>query len=401
MRRLRVTATAALLGALALTGCTEAASPRPDASASTGTRPATAPSESANESASESAGAAASRPWRRVSAARAGFEAASLRSVAREARIAGSSCFLVAREGRVVGEWYWRYGGPAEPREVFSVTKSVTSVLVGLAVDDGLLALDDRVARYVPAWRGTPSAGVTVRDLLSGVSGRAWSQDDDYAGLLRATDRTAYALARGQDLPPGERWVYNNSAVQVLDAVLRAVTGESTADYAQRRLLAPLGMTSSRMTSDGSGRSTSTAFGLQSTCRDLARLGGLLAGDGRVDGERLLSRSWVEESVGAPSQPLNAAYGLLWWLNRPGTVAGAFDQPSTGSVAPEPDPSQLAPSAPEESFAALGFGGQVLLVDPTSGTVVVRLGDPFVSRRGADYGFADAARALEALRAAR
>lgn len=397
MRRLRRALPALLVGVLALGACTvgsdDGAAPAAPPEPGRASPPASAdPVDPADPPGRAPA-------WPRVAPARAGFDAAALRDVAREARAAGSSCFLVAREGRVVGEWYWRDGAPAAPREVFSVTKSLTALLVGLAVDDGLLAPGDRVARYVPAWRGTPSAGVTVRDLLSGVSGRTWTQDDDYAGLLRATDRTAFALERGQDVPPGERWVYSNSAVQVLDAVLARVTGESTADYAQRRLLGPLGMTGSRMTADASGRSTNTAFGLQSTCRDLARLGGLVAGDGAVDGEQLLSRAWVRDVVAEPSQPLNAAYGLLWWLNRPGPVAGAFDQPGTGTLVAEPG--QLAPSAPAEAVAALGFGGQVLLVDPTSRTVVVRLGDPFVSQRGADYSFADAARALEALRPAR
>ena len=122
----------------------------------------------------------------------------------------------MVRDGRLVDDWNW--GTPrTTPREVFSVTKSITSALVGIAVRDGDLALDDPVSKYVPAWRGTDSADVTVRDLLSNTSGRFWSMDTDYNQLTHAPDRTAYAVGLGQQYAPGTAWAYNNAAIQVLD----------------------------------------------------------------------------------------------------------------------------------------------------------------------------------------
>ncbi len=312
--------------------------------------------------------------WPEVRPSAAGLDPAALRLVAEDARRAGSTCLLVVRGDRIAGEWYWRGGTADGPVAGFSITKSVTSTLVGIAEADGALDIDDRAARYVREWRGTPAAAVTVRDLLSNDSGRKWSRETDYAGLILAEDRTSYAVGLRQADRPGVVWNYNNAAIQTLDRVLRTATGMPTADFAEERLFGPLGMSDTRMTGDTSGRSTSTAFGLESTCRDLARLGRLFAQGGVWEGERVVPRAWVEEAVGGPSQRLNPDYGLLWWLNTDGS---------------------LAPGAPRAIYAALGFGGQVLMVDTRSGTVVVRLGEPGEG----EYDVADAARVVtEAVR---
>src|SRR5689334_20517394 len=105
-----------------------------------------------------------------------GFDAATLDRLADDAQAFGSTCFLVARQGKVVFTRYWNGGGAETPQEVFSVTKSVTSTLVGLAQADGDLSIDDPASTWIEQWRGTPSEAVTVRHLLSGVSGRFWSE---------------------------------------------------------------------------------------------------------------------------------------------------------------------------------------------------------------------------------
>jgi CubicO group peptidase (beta-lactamase class C family) len=122
---------------------------------------------------------------------------------------------------------------------------------------------------------------------------------------------------------------------------------------------------------------------MQSTCPDLARFGTMFAQDGQWDGRQVVPRAWVREATGQPSQPLNAAYGLLWWLNRKGPV-----EPAGGG-----DADQLAPQAREELFAAQGLGGQVVLIDPRSDTVVVRLGG--AEDQGSEgYQISDAARVI-------
>jgi CubicO group peptidase (beta-lactamase class C family) len=309
--------------------------------------------------------------WARAEAAEMGFDQAKLDEIAARAEAANSSCLVVTRKGEVVGEWYWD-GEPTTTHEVFSVTKSVTSTLVGLAQAEGDLDIDDPAAEYIPEWEGTESADVTVRNLISNDSGREWSLALDYGQLPRAPDRTAFAVGLGQDSPPGTTWAYNNAAIQTLEEVLRNATGGDVADFAGEHLFEPIGMAETHMTRDGADHAA-TFFGVQSTCEDLARFGYLFLRDGNWEGEQVLPEEWVEEATGGSSQDINDAYGFLWWLNRTGTVVGPV-QATTAQGAGERVEGQMVPGAPEDMFWALGLQNQIVAVDPGSETVVVRLG---------------------------
>ena len=313
-----------------------------------------------------------------------GFDPEALADAVERAGAAGSDCFLVARRGQVVGEWYWNGTDPAEGQPVFSVTKSVASTLVGLAQADGLLDIDDRASDHIAAWRGTESEDVTIRHLLANVSGRHWDFFTDYGTLLDARDADEVAVDLGQDAPPGEAWAYNNSAVQALDAVLTDALGGdvAVADWAEERLFAPLGMADTRLAEDDAGNALLYS-GLRSTCRDLARFGYLFLRHGSWDGEWVVPAAWVEEAIGAPSTPLNAGYGLLWWLNARGTIVDSTaSAPAAGSgidtdaAGGAPDGTRVGrmiAGAPADLFWAEGLGGQVVMVDPGSETVIVRL----------------------------
>lgn len=309
--------------------------------------------------------------WERVDPEDEGFDPDALEAVAEHAGDAGSTCLVVTRRGRIVGEWYWQGTDTADTQEVFSVTKSITSTLVGIAVDDGDLALDTPAAEHIDEWQGTPSEEVTVENLLSNDSGREWSLALDYVQMPREADRTQFAIDLGQQYPPGEAWSYNNAAIQTLGRVLEGATGEEPHAYAEERLFAPTGMDATEMTRDPSG-GTNMFFGLRSSCEDLARFGYLFLRDGEWDGTEVLSPEWVEAATGAPSQEHNAAYGFLWWLNHEGPIVGA-----TQAVTPEAEPTeqvgQAIPGAPEDLFTAQGLGGQIVMVDPGSEVVAVRL----------------------------
>lgn len=327
--------------------------------------------------------------WPKASPAALGLKGRRLQALARRAKAANSTCFAVVRRGKLAREWNWEQSRET-PREVFSITKSVASALVGIAAADGHLRLDDKVSRHVPAWRGTASATVTIRDLLSNDSGRFWSSESDYGRLVQARNRTRYAVGLDQQHPPDTAWAYNNAAIQVLDAVLAKATGQPTDDFAREHLFEPLGMEHTRLTRDARGRSTNVFFGMQTTCLDLARFGQLFLDRGRAAGEQVLPRSYVAASVGRSSTRLNASYGYLWWLNRPGAVRGALDAIDPAGQPTSPVEGQLVPGAPADLYAAIGLGGQTLLVDPRSRTLVVRLG-ALSSGDVSDYGFGDAA----------
>jgi CubicO group peptidase (beta-lactamase class C family) len=266
--------------------------------------------------------------WEKVSPASAGFDPATLDRIAARAKKGKSNCLVVVRDGKLVGEWYFRGTEPNTTQNVFSVTKSFTSTLVGIASDDGDLRVGDKASTWVHAWKRTPSDAVTIRDLLSMDSGRQ-SILTDYVQLVAAADRTAFAIGLRQSHPPGKVWTYNNAAVQTLEQVLEKSTGQDVAAFAAKRLFAPLGMTHSTMSTDRAGNAQ-TFEGIMSTCRDLARFGVLMLNEGRWGAKQIVSSRWVEQATGRSSTPLNAGYGYLWWLNRMGRPLRGI----TGSSSP-------------------------------------------------------------------
>jgi CubicO group peptidase (beta-lactamase class C family) len=312
--------------------------------------------------------------WQKVSPASVGLDGARLRQLATRAGRAQSSCFLVVRDGKIAGEWYFHGARRDTTRNVFSVTKSFASTLVGIAQDRGDLRIGASASRWIPEWRGGPAEAVTVRNLLSNDSGREWSTVTDYVGLITAADKTRYAIGLRQASPPGRVWAYNNSAIQTLEQVLERATGEDVSSFARRHLFQPLGMTHTTLATDRAGNAQ-LFQGLESTCRDLARFGVLMLREGRWEGKRVVSSSWVRQATGRPSTELNAAYGYLWWLNRKGVVGSPL---AATSIAAANDPNtkrgRLVPGAPADMYWALGLGNQIVQVDPGSRTVVVRLG---------------------------
>lgn len=359
----RLAATLAGVPLLLAAACSDSSGNGTDAPPTSGQEPVPAPTDATFPAAE----------WERATPEELGFDPAELERLAADAKAAGSDCLLVVKDGKVVGEWTWNDLGEPGTREVFSATKSYTSTLVGIAQADGLLDIDDRAAEYIPEWRGTDAEDVTIRNLLSNDSGRQLDPELEYGdeGLGRAGDQNEFAVALEQEAPPGTTWGYNNAAIQTLDAVLQAATGQDTAAYAEEKLLDPIGMTSSEMSHDPSGN-TVTYMGLRSNCQEMARFGHLFLNRGRWGDEQVVPAKWVDEAT-SPSQDLNVAYGYLWWLNRRGPVVGA-SAALQARPAGEIENGQLVEDAPQDMYFALGLAGQVIAVDPGSGTVVVRLG---------------------------
>ena len=309
--------------------------------------------------------------WAETDPTELGFDPATLDRLAAGAEAGDSNCLIVTRHGQVAGEWYWNGTSASSSQEVYSATKSYSSTLIGIAQADGLLDIDDRASEYIPQWAGTPSEDITIRNLISNDSGRHWDFQSDYLGLTSAPDRDEYAVGLTQDAPPGTVWVYNNAAIQTLDVVLQAATGQDTASFAQERIFGPLGMDDSEMTTDQAGNA-STYFGLHSTCRDMARFGYLFLRHGAWDGTQVVPDEWVDEAT-QPSQEINRAYGFLWWLNGPAKSVNAVQPVTAEEVASLPD-RQPPPGTDPDMFWAIGLGNQIIQVDPGSDTVVVRLG---------------------------
>lgn len=303
--------------------------------------------------------------WQPVDPEDAGFSATGLEAMAAVAMDSDSNCLFVTRRGQLVGEWYWNDFGPETDQDnVYSVSKSVTSALVGIAVERG--ELDIEAPAGFAEWAGGDSEAVLLRNLISNDSGREWSFNKDYIDLGLAPDQTQFAIDLGHQHPVGTWWEYNNAAIQTVERALVVGTGSPVDSYAEARLFSQIHM-SATMGHDGDGN-TLTYQGVSASCRDLARFGYLYLRGGRwAGGVQVVPEAWVAASV-TPSTALNSAYGFMWWLNQD----GHWILPST-PLRDEGD-GRLMPDAPAEVFAAMGAFGQLVVVDPTTETVWVRLG---------------------------
>ncbi len=327
-------------------------------------------------SAGGSAGAAGTEPvptpypapnWPAGSPADQGLDAAALVTAGGVAEKLDSYCLLVIRNGILVSEQYFNDANLASMHPSWSIAKSYSSALVGIAIQRGdIQSLKQSVADFIPTWKSDERAKITIGHLVSMTSGLKWSAFSDYVSMATfAQDHSKFATALSADTTPGNAWVYHNGGVQLLEPVFQAATGMSIEQYADLHLWKKLGMTAS-WGKDPSGNATPYANVL-ATCRDHARLGYLYLHGGKWKQEQVVPIAWVKATT-SPSQPHNRAYGYLWWLNEQQPALDAMMTPFSG---------RMSPVAPPDMFAARGFGNQFIDVIPSLDMVVVRFGkDP-------------------------
>lgn len=268
-----------------------------------------------------------------------------------------SDALVVIRNGFLVAEWYSEDWTPATRSNSFSMAKSVSSALVGMMIEDGLIAsVNDPAAVYLPEWRGSMRGAITVRNLLSMDSGLR-ENGTVLAGLLRAADKNDYALSVGLKSRPGTDWQYQQGAVQALSSLMLRVSGQQPFDYAKQRLFDVIGMPQATWKTDDVGN-TLTYSAIYATAREWAKFGYLYLRNGEWDGQQVVPDRWVREST-RRSSPTYPHYGYLWWLNNRGT---------------------LWEDVPGDAFQAEGASEQHVYVVPSLDLVVVRMGESVGNR---------------------
>ena len=315
--------------------------------------------------------------WDKVAPAAAGLDPAILETIPTALEGSATDCVVVVKDGEVAYETTFNGFDVDKDKIVWSVSKSITSLLVGIAADEGKLRLDQPAADFIPEWKGTPAEAVTIKHLLTMTSGRHFDYNSDFVVLpTRTDDQTAFSIGLAQDADPNTRWVYSNSAVQVLDAVISKATGQSTIDYAEKKLFAPLGIGATWL-KDKVGHPWAYG-GAEMSCRELARIGHLMLHKGKWEDQQVVSEAWVDQSV-RPSQELRSNYGLLWWLNTP-------EKPRPGAPA-DVQTGDRVPGLADNVYFARGMNGQFITVIPDKDMVVIRTGEkPADKARFADEG---------------
>ncbi|MFM8868248.1 MAG: serine hydrolase domain-containing protein [Ilumatobacteraceae bacterium] len=235
---------------------------------------------------------------------------------------ARGTCLVAMRDGKIIGEWYWGGRTPSTRTIGYSTSKPLTAAVVGVAEKMGLLRLDQSVADFVPEWRGTPKAAITIRHLMTHTSGLSTAGLNLAQALTTAAgNSTSVAVGLPLGTAPGTTFNYDPSSfiMQVLIRVIEGATGEKFVTFAEKFILRPVGMASSSYLGDDPTTGNQTgdpwlAGGLQTTCRDLARLGQLFHLQGKWEGKQIFTPEYAAQAnaaqVATPGYP-HTAYGLL------------------------------------------------------------------------------------------
>lgn len=222
------------------------------------------------------------------------------------ARESKSASLAILYRGELVGEWY--AGGRSRPAGTWSVTKVVVGLAVGLLVGEGRIeSIDIPVHEFFPSWAAGDRSGVTIRHLLTHTSGLADGQPLDLA-----EDGLDFALNAELVESPGETVRYNNSAVNLLAGLVEEAAGQPIDEYVSDNLFGPLGVEEFSWERDQAGNPKGNT-GLVIAAGDLAKVGQLMLQGGEWDGEPLLEREWIDQSV-TPQVEGGPGIGLIWML---------------------------------------------------------------------------------------
>lgn len=290
----------------------------------------------------------------------------------------GVHAILIVKNGKLIFEEYFRgylwdsskpnFQGALvtydrdTPHYLASVSKSVTSIVVGIATDKNLFPQsDEKIKNYYPAYASIlvgEKENITIRHLLTMTSGLAWDESstsynnpaNDVTQLFRQPDPIRYILMKPLTATPGARFHYNSGGTNVLGDLVRQVSGQGFLTFADQHLFRPLGITQYRWDLLNAN-DVFASGGLYLRPRDLAKLGYVFLNQGQWQGKRIISEAWIQQSITSyihPAVGWATGYGYQWWLGN--LVAGSQNYPY---------------------FLAAGWGEQYLFVFPQQDMIVV------------------------------
>ena len=234
--------------------------------------------------------------------------------------------YLVTRNGKILYEEYWDNYNDSTNSNIFSASKSVIGLLIGIAIDKGFIGSEyDLASKYIPEW-GDKYDPIMIKDLLTMSSGLKWNEG--YSSLFSPTTELYY----GKDLSkqvlnlkpvnkPGKFHYYSSGTTAILGIILKNATKMSVSDFASKYLWSKIGAEHDAQWSiDHKGGIEKSYCCFYSNARDLARIGQLIINDGKWDGQQVISKKYLDETF-TPASYLTDEndkkvdyYGYQWWL---------------------------------------------------------------------------------------
>ncbi|MBC8345560.1 MAG: beta-lactamase family protein [Candidatus Marinimicrobia bacterium] len=245
--------------------------------------------------------------------------------------------------GRLVKEVY-NVGDSDRKYHVWSVTKSITSALVGQLIDSGELKDEFvTIGELYPGLNDSLKQTINIYQLLTMTSGI--KSDDDFADYMSYPNPTDFILARDLDFNPGTWWGYTSAGTHLLSDVFRKISKQPIGKYADEHLFLKIGITDINWISDQQGNHNG-GYGINIKLKDMLKFGQLYLQQGKSAGEEIISSGWIKKST-TMVIPFNSdqswGYGYLWWIRK---MNG------------------------ELIYNALGYGGQYIMVIPNRALVV-------------------------------
>lgn len=341
--------------------------------------------------------------WEIASPDSVGMDGAQLCTIAArlEQRATKVHSVVVVRHGKLVFEQYFPgydqpWGQPEGQHEftattkhdMRSATKSVTSLLVGIAIDRKLIAgVDEPVLKFLPDYAAVKQAGwdtITLRHLLTMSSGIKWDEarswtdpknDEPHLGL--EADPLGYVLSRPIAAPPDVLWTYNGGGTDLLGNVIERVSKKSLEAFAREALFQPLGITDVEWKTYPKNSKIAAAAGLRLRPRDAAKIGQLVLNRGQWNGQQIVSADWIAQSITPRFQAIGffgstMFYGYQWWMGR--SLVGGKDIKWIGAfgwggqrifIVPELDLVMMTTAAqygqPKEGLAAIDILSNIVI----------------------------------------
>ncbi|MEO0882597.1 MAG: serine hydrolase [Pseudomonadota bacterium] len=291
-----------------------------------------------------------------------------------------TKAIVVIHDGKLIAEKYADGVSRDTPLIGWSMAKSVTALLTGILVNDGVLTVGAQAP--VPQWQETdddPRAEITLDQLLRMSSGlefeETYSAATDVTHMLsNEPDAAAFAAAKPLIGPPDTIWSYSSGTTNIISAIIRRSVGDTLQNYytfSQERLFRPLGIRTATFEADRSGNFVGSSY-LYASARDWARLGQFCLQNGDWNGEQFLPDDWMRYVTTPTSTTDSNIYGAQFWLNR---------NPD------DPNAQRAFPNLPEDAYYMSGYQGQVVLVVPSEDLVIARFG----FTPGRNHGVADLA----------
>lgn len=261
---------------------------------------------------------------------------------------------LVIRHGRLVYEKYYNGKTKNDNTIVYSVSKSVTSALTGIALREKYLTgLDQKLSYFFPEYFTKESdprkKEITIRNMLT-MTGGLESCDKDIMSWIQSKDWFEQAINKPMLNDPGQKFEYNTGLTHLLSGVIARAVNMSAKEFADKYLFGPMGITNYQWYTDPMGYNGGGHL-LCLTPRDMAKFGYLYLMDGKYGGEQIIPKEWVKESTSIHSDPGDGRkYGYLWWLE---------------------DRKDSLHNKQYKIFSAIGMGGQFITVVPDLDMVAV------------------------------